>query len=50
MKDTLDQKIMKAIVALRPKMYNYLTNDGHIDQEAEDTKKCVTKWEIKFEH
>ena len=43
MKDTLDQKIMKAIVALRPKMYNYLTNDGHIDQAAEDTKKCVTK-------
>ena len=43
MKDKLDQKIMKTIVALRPKMHSYLTNDCHIDNKAEGTKKCVTK-------
>ena len=42
MKDKLDGKTLKAIVALRPKMYSYLRNDCHIDKKAKGTKKCVT--------
>ena len=49
MKDELDGKIMKEIAALRPKMYSYLTNDGHIHKKAKGKKKCVTKAQTKFE-
>ena len=40
MKEKLGGKIMKAIVAQRPKMYNY---DCHIDKKVKRTKTCVTK-------
>lgn len=49
MKDELDGKIMKEIAALRPKMYSYLTNDGHIHKKTKGKKKCVTKAQTKFE-
>ena len=31
MKDELGGRIMKMFVALKPKMYSYLTNEGLID-------------------
>ena len=43
MKDELGGKIMKEFIGLRPKSYSYLTDDGKIDKEAKETKKCVIK-------
>ena len=40
-------KIKKEIVALRPKIYSYLTDFDHVGKEAKSTKKCVIKREIK---
>ena len=34
---------MKEFVALRLKMYSYLTDDGYIDKKVKSTKKCVGK-------
>ena len=48
MKDDLGVKIMKEIVALRPKCYSYLTDDKYIDKKPKGTKKCVIKKEILF--
>ena len=47
MKDELGGKIIQAIVALRPKVYSYLTDDDHVDKKTTSTKKCVIK-QIKF--
>ena len=41
---------MKEIVALRPKMYIYLSNDYYFEKKANcTTKKYVIKREIKFQ-
>ena len=38
MKDELEGKIIKEFVALRPKTYSYLTDDGTIHKKAKGTK------------
>ena len=43
MKDELGRKTMTQFVALRPKSYLYLMDDGNIDKKAKGTKKCVIK-------
>ena len=43
MKDELGGKIMTEVVALRPKNYSYLMDDGGSDKKARGTKKCVIK-------
>ena len=48
MKDELGGKIVTEFVALRPKTYSYLTDDGKEDKKAKGTKKCVIKRMIKF--
>ena len=48
MKDELAGKIMTEFVALRPKTYSYLMDDGSSDKKAEGTKKCVIKRRLKF--
>ena len=39
-KDELGGKIMTEFVALRPKTYSYLMDDGESDKKAKGTKKC----------
>ena len=39
---------MKYFVALRPKIYSYLTDDGYFDNMSKATKKCAIKCYIKF--
>ena len=46
MKDELGGKIMTEFVALRPKTYSYLMDDGESDKKTKGTKKCVIK--LKF--
>lgn len=41
---------MKEFVALRPKMYIHLTDDGYIDKKAKDIKKGVKKHKIKLKN
>ena len=48
MKDELGEKIMTEFVALRPKTYSYLVDDGESDKKATGTKKCVIKRRLKF--
>ena len=48
MKDELGGKIMTEVVALRPKTYSYLMDDGWSDKKGKGTKKCVIKRRIKF--
>ena len=48
MKDALGGKIMTEFVALRPKTYSYLMDDGGSDKKAKGTKKCVIKRRLKF--
>ena len=48
MKDELGGKIITEFVALRPKTFSYLTDDGKEDKKAKETKKCVIKRMIKF--
>ena len=36
------------LLALRPKTYSYLTDDGKEHKKAKGTKKCVIKKMIKF--
>ena len=48
MKDELGGKIITEFVALRPKTYSYLTDDGKEDKKAKGTKKYVIKKMIKF--
>ena len=48
MKDELGGKIMTEFVALRPRTYSYLMDDGGSDKKAKGTKKCVIKRRLKF--
>ena len=48
MKDELEGNIMTEFVALRPKTYSYLMDDGNSDEKAKGTKKFVIKWRLKF--
>ena len=48
MKDELGGKIMTEFVALRPKAYSYLMDDGKNDKKAKGAKKCVIKRRLKF--
>ena len=48
MKDELGGKIMTEFVALIPKTYSYLIDDGRSDKKAKGTKKCVIKRILKF--
>ena len=48
MKDELGGKIITEFVALRPRTYSYLTDDGKEDKKAKGTKKCIIKKMIKF--
>ena len=47
MKNELGGKIMEAFVILRPKTYNYLTDDND-KNKAKGTEKCVIKQLIEF--
>ena len=48
MKDELGGKIMTEFVALRPKTYSYLIDDGGSDKKAKGTNECVIKRRLKF--
>ena len=54
MKEELGGKIMTELVALRPKTYAYLMDDGnsdngtHVIKKAKGTNKCVVKRVLKF--
>ena len=48
MKDELGGKIMTEFVALKPKTYSYLMDDGWSDKKAKGTKKCAIKRILKF--
>ena len=48
MKDELGGKIVTEFVALRPKTFSYLIDDGNSDKKAKGTKKCVIKQRLKF--
>ena len=39
---------MTEFVALRPKTYSYLMDDGGSDKKVKGTKKCVIKRRLKF--
>ena len=47
-KDELGGKIMIEFVALRPKTYSYLMDDGNNDKKAKVAKKCLIKRIRKF--
>ena len=48
MEDELGEKIMTEFVALRPKTYSHLMDDGKSDKKDKGTKKSVTKKVLKF--
>ena len=48
MKDELGGKSMTEFVALRPKTYSYLMDDGNSDKKAKGTNKYVIKQRLKF--
>ena len=49
-KDELGRKIMTEVVALRPKTYVYLMDDGSDHKKAKGKKKCVIKQKLMFEN
>ena len=49
-KDELGGKIITEVVAIRPKTYAYLIDDGSEHKKAKGTKKCVIKREIMFQN
>ena len=49
-KDELGGKIITEVVALRPKTYAYLMDDGSDHKKATGTKKCVIKQGLIFEN
>ena len=49
-KDELGRKIMTEVVALRPKTYVYLMDDGSDHKKAKGKKECVIKQKLMFEN
>ena len=49
-KDELGAKIIIEFVALRPKAYSYLNNDGSEHKKSKDTKRCVIKQKTMFQN
>ena len=49
-KDELGEKSITEVVALRPKLYAYLMNDGTDHNKAKGTKKCAIKQKRMFEN
>ena len=49
-KNELGGTIMKEVVALRPKAYEYLDDDGNDHKKAKGTKKCVIKQKVIFQN
>ena len=49
-KDELGGKIMTEFIALRAKVYAYITEDGSVHKRTKGTKKCIMKREIMFEY
>ena len=49
-KDELKGKIITKVVALRPKTYAYLMEDGSDHKKAKGTKKCVIKQKLMLEN
>ena len=49
-KDELEENIITEAVALRPKTYAYLTDDGSDHKKAKGTKKCIIKQKLMFEN
>ena len=49
-KNELGGKIIIEVVAIRPKAYAYLTDDGNELKKAKGNRKCVIKREILFEN
>ena len=49
-KDELGGKIITENLALRPKIYAYLRDDGSDHKKAKGTKKCVIKQKLMFEN
>ena len=50
LKDKLGGKIIAEVVALRPKTWAYLTDDGGEKKKAKGTKVCVIKRRLMFEN
>ena len=49
-KDEFGGKIITEVVALRPTIYTYLTDDGSDHKKAKGTKKCVVKQKLVFKN
>ena len=49
-KDELGGKIVVEVVAIRPKTWTYLMDDGSEHKKAKGTKKCVIKRKLMFEN
>ena len=49
-KDELGGKIITEVVAIRPKTYAYLIDDGSEHKKAEGIKKCVIKRKLMFQN
>ena len=49
-KDEVRGKIITEVVALRPKTYAYLMDDGSNHKKAKSTKNTVTKQKLMFEN
>ena len=43
MKGELGGRIMKEFVALKPKLYSYLADDGHVGKKTKDAQRCEIK-------
>ena len=49
-KNELGGKVITEVVALRPKPYAYLMDDGSNHKKTKGTKKCVIKQNLMFEN
>ena len=49
-KDELGGKIIKEVVAIRPKAYAYLHDDVNDHKKAKGTKKCVMRQKLMFQN